>query len=777
MIDITQPTMILLKDGQEISRHRSAVEAMEKASKSGPGTYTLVRPDATIEISGDVVEPTPEPEPEPEPTPEPEPEPEPEPTPVPTDALFDLQDASTLYQDIDGTVPVTEFGQPVGCAVAGNGLTAKAPNDNSRPIYTERGLLFDGVDDVLYTDPVDLSGTDEATLAVAGYSPTKTGTGSPPAETFAAFWNAPQGHLWLYLGHKHKTPLFCSAGKGAMLTYNGMQDESVSETKPLSMIGRCSIADNVSSLTRNGITTHVQQEMGAGPFGEKRLSIGRRDLYGYLSGYVAAVYLSGRFISDEEVAELDTMLQEKAGVVIDPAPEPTPEPDPEPTPEPDPEPTPEPDPEPTPPPVVEPGTYPRPTMIQGGRIWTDRPDAHYGPWQPAGDGKSDYFPKLEYAGSFTFPNKDTIDDNGKKVAFNKGGFSVAGRDADGNRIIWTTTHRNEGAGTMAFAVPTTLDGRRAKQVGRYISFNNWSPDTGMTDLTDAFFDEENGRLIVSGCCWYNAAKTHPDYIQSIDITTDENGILQGDYETRTGWFDIVHRQSAAGYISDTPEEYRSVLGRYFMTGATNMSIITSFSPGSSLSGWDGHIPESADELVSVSNFFKYDVHTMWGEDIAGRYTWPSEHMSPNKPWSMLSGRLTHKTRGFIYNGHLWYLGWTGGSVYGQWYGHNGRNKGQHTGHPDELGNEQNPAASKGLKDVKSAYWGIPLYDNGRGALDANPKGNAQPSEWGYAESVLPGPKLWDIRGAFFDYEENRLYVSRTGGAPTIYVYDVVQGSA
>lgn len=77
MIEITQPTMTLLRDGVEVSRHRSAVEAMEAAAANGPGTYTLVRPDATIVVSGDMAEPEPTPEPEPEPQPEPEPGPEP----------------------------------------------------------------------------------------------------------------------------------------------------------------------------------------------------------------------------------------------------------------------------------------------------------------------------------------------------------------------------------------------------------------------------------------------------------------------------------------------------------------------------------------------------------------------------------------------------------------------------------------------------------------------------------------------------------------------------
>lgn len=69
MITITQPNMTLYLDGTEISRHRSAVEAMEAASSHGSGTYTLVRPDATIVVRDAVMQPEPTPEPEPTPAP------------------------------------------------------------------------------------------------------------------------------------------------------------------------------------------------------------------------------------------------------------------------------------------------------------------------------------------------------------------------------------------------------------------------------------------------------------------------------------------------------------------------------------------------------------------------------------------------------------------------------------------------------------------------------------------------------------------------------------
>ena len=62
MIDITQPNMILMLNGVEVSRHRSAVEAIEAARSHGAGEYVLIRPDATIVVEG---EPDPDPDPDP----------------------------------------------------------------------------------------------------------------------------------------------------------------------------------------------------------------------------------------------------------------------------------------------------------------------------------------------------------------------------------------------------------------------------------------------------------------------------------------------------------------------------------------------------------------------------------------------------------------------------------------------------------------------------------------------------------------------------------------
>jgi hypothetical protein len=589
MIDITQPTMILLKDGQEISRHRSAVEAMEKASKSGPGTYTLVRPDATIEISGDVVEP--------------EPEPEPEPTPVPIGAMFDFQHAPTLYQDIAGTVPVTEFGQPVGRAVAGNGLTAKAPNDNSRPIYTERGLLFDGIDDVLYTDPVDLSGTDEATLAVAGYSPKTIGTGSPAAETFAAFWNAHQGHLWWYVGKKadEVAPVFCSGGSGSQLTYN--KDDTASETDPAALVGRCSIANDLSKATRNGVTTTLEQEMGGGPFGIGRLCIGRREAYAYLSGYVAAVFLAGRFISDEETEQLSELLMQKAGDAIPVEPPVDPEP-----------PSgwvrPEPDAD---------GWQPPELNAEG---WPDDPNdyvkkgtkKYVGPIPPAPDPvqtRTSPLPVggigLEFAGACLVPS-GRVKVDGEQWKYHQFISNCEAMTVDpATGYIWASGP-DQFKHVAAFE-PTWQMTQNPDELVEGVRVTDWiSTWNGLTFGPRHII---SGMKMIDGRLW--VALT--DFYDATGNNTITHVVIDPQTKDVTPWIRMQGAARVSGWLQPIPEEWQERLGGPWLAGhAENLPIAFRNSNGPSLFVWDG--VEQAD--IATTPIINYTLDTVMNTDRYNR---------------------------------------------------------------------------------------------------------------------------------------------------------------
>ena len=81
---------------------------------------------------------------------------------------YDPSDLSTLYQDSDGTTPVTAVEQPVGLMLdkSGRGNHASQPTATSRPVLRQDGsgkhyLYFDGVDDFLVT-PTIMPGTDKA---------------------------------------------------------------------------------------------------------------------------------------------------------------------------------------------------------------------------------------------------------------------------------------------------------------------------------------------------------------------------------------------------------------------------------------------------------------------------------------------------------------------------------------------------------------------------------------------------------------------------------------
>jgi hypothetical protein len=84
---------------------------------------------------------------------------------------YDPSDLSTLFQDADGTVPVTAVGQPVGKILdkSGRGNHATQSTTTRRPTLQQDTsgkyyLSFDGVDDYLSTGSIDFTATDKMTV-------------------------------------------------------------------------------------------------------------------------------------------------------------------------------------------------------------------------------------------------------------------------------------------------------------------------------------------------------------------------------------------------------------------------------------------------------------------------------------------------------------------------------------------------------------------------------------------------------------------------------------
>lgn len=76
----------------------------------------------------------------------------------PVRLVYDPSNIATLFQDAEGTIPVTAYGQPVGLMLETSGANVHASQTSAprRPTYVEGAngkpcLLFDGIDDVLLT--------------------------------------------------------------------------------------------------------------------------------------------------------------------------------------------------------------------------------------------------------------------------------------------------------------------------------------------------------------------------------------------------------------------------------------------------------------------------------------------------------------------------------------------------------------------------------------------------------------------------------------------------
>ena len=69
------------------------------------------------------------------------------------DSHYDLTDWSTLFQDVDGTIPVTDYGQPVALIKdkGRNGNHLYQPNPDYIQTLTEFGLSHEGDLNCAYT--------------------------------------------------------------------------------------------------------------------------------------------------------------------------------------------------------------------------------------------------------------------------------------------------------------------------------------------------------------------------------------------------------------------------------------------------------------------------------------------------------------------------------------------------------------------------------------------------------------------------------------------------
>ncbi|MEO0438575.1 MAG: hypothetical protein AAF098_16875, partial [Pseudomonadota bacterium] len=231
--------------------------------------------------------------------------------------------------------------------------------------------------------------------------------------------------------------------------------------------------------------------------------------------------------------------------------------------------------------VEEPAPEPEPTPT----LSLDRtgyPEPEIGPYRSPNSATR--MPEFEFVGAWRHQQGKA--GSSERTVFMKGGFSVCGDS------VWMTNDQNaQPKAIVEYRKPSpvkTYDTTQmpvAQLAGDAIKVEPWS--TKGTHLSQVFCDEEADRLIVTNHEWYDADKSHKDFIVVMDY----------DGSNREGYFNVQGQKLSAGNILKTPTELESLVGgRLYMYGENWASIVSSYSMGPSLAGWNGELPSYADDI-------------------------------------------------------------------------------------------------------------------------------------------------------------------------------------
>ena len=229
---------------------------------------------------------------------------------------YDPSDMSTLYQDAEGTMPVTAVGQPVGKMLdkSGRGNHMTQPTSTSRPIYQidENGrpyLSFDGVDDGMYTATINASLY--ATVSIFLALETRDGAALQVAMEFGP--SSTDGTFYISLQEASNYALQSRGGIPA--SYVPITGYPALEKAVLS--ASADLGNSIRKIRRNG-GLYAQSTMSAtGNFLAHTLNLGRRDnvtlpaKIGFYGGIVA-FYL----INTGAVANVESYLAGKVGITL-----------------------------------------------------------------------------------------------------------------------------------------------------------------------------------------------------------------------------------------------------------------------------------------------------------------------------------------------------------------------------------------------------------------------------------------------------------------------------
>jgi hypothetical protein len=163
------------------------------------------------------------------------------------------------------------------------------------------GLLFDGVDDELASPSIDLASS-EMTAAFGAQelkdSPNRTVLNHQSGSS----------RLWMYLDADDRAGLMMNAGVNV---FRPVIDPSGAGTRaPYTAIGRANSATPITKHRVFGLENTSTSSLGGGTFGAAQFEVG--DILANI--FMSSALLVDRYITDEETTELETYLEDKAGV-------------------------------------------------------------------------------------------------------------------------------------------------------------------------------------------------------------------------------------------------------------------------------------------------------------------------------------------------------------------------------------------------------------------------------------------------------------------------------
>lgn len=230
--------------------------------------------------------------------------------------MYDLTDASNLYQDSARTTLVTAFGDPIGSVtdLSGNAAHASQITTASKPLWQGYGSL-DGVDDGWSTAAIDFTTTAAMTVVVGMRA---LAGGTPLLVELSAAADSNNGAF--YLTRPNATGNQLTQLRGTSLArldsagYTGDQVTTVQYN-----IAGATGADEIVTR-RNGAAlagTFAAQPAGTGNFGNYALYIGRRGGSTLpFTGHIYRMIVIGRALTASELAKAEQWCAAPAGVTL-----------------------------------------------------------------------------------------------------------------------------------------------------------------------------------------------------------------------------------------------------------------------------------------------------------------------------------------------------------------------------------------------------------------------------------------------------------------------------